>query len=201
MPPADSLRAVLDTVFAGRDYRWTEPPRPLQLLAQWWDGVQHWLTRFQLENPTLFQWFFAGMIVLLIAIFTHASWIMARTVREASKPRDEGPGPAGPERHDASWHRREAERLARGGRYPEALQILFVALTLELDARRILRFHPSKTPNEYAVEARLPAPERDRFRQLVRTLYRYAFARAPCGPGDYSAWRQLAAGEWHAAAD
>jgi hypothetical protein len=81
----------------------------------------------------------------------------------------------------------------------DALQHVFLALALVLDGRGIVRFHPSKTPGEYASEARLPPTERTRLRTLVRELYAGAFGGAPVGAEDYRRWR-AALMEWHAPA-
>src|SRR3989449_4753126 len=70
----------------------------------------------------------------------------------------EGAGGIGaPELADGRAHRLRAEELARAGRYAEALAHRFVALVLDLERRRALAFHPSKTPAEYVGEAPLDA--------------------------------------------
>ena len=99
---------------------------------------------------------------------------------------------------DARWYQRQAAELARAGRYPQAMQTLFLARVLRLDEQKIVRFHPSKTPGDYAREARLPAPERLAFSGLVGSLYRYAFAGDPCTPDDFRSWQQGLGREWHA---
>jgi hypothetical protein len=93
-----------------------------------------------------------------------------------------------------------ALRLAGAGRYPEAMQRDFQALALELDQRGLLRFHPSKTPQEYSAEVKLADTDRAAFRDLVRALYGYAFARRPCGPDDFAAWHARARPERYAPA-
>jgi hypothetical protein len=125
---------------------------------------------------------------------------MAQTLRAAGAPGEGDAAQAAPEVRGAAWFRREAQRLAREGRYPEAMQADFLGLVLELDQRRLLRFHPSKTPNEYTSEVRLAEPARSAFCDLVHTLYGYAFAREPCGPGDFAAWRERTAPDRYAAA-
>jgi hypothetical protein len=72
------------------------------------------------------------------------------------------------------------------------MQADFLALVLALEAADLLRFHPAKTPAEYSRESRLAPSARVEFRELVRTLYGYAFARWPCGPGDFASWRTRA---------
>ena len=198
--PTDSLRAVLDSVFAAPEYQWRSAPRPLGFLQRLWTMLGLWLNRFHDSNPLLFQYFFWGLVLLLVLILTHAGWVFLRTVRGASAREGAVAGGPGVEARDARWYRREANRLATEGRYAEALHALFRALVLDLDARGLVRFHPSKTPNEYTYEPRLELADRERLRELVRGLYAYAFARQPCGPEEYRAWRQRAAEGWHAAA-
>jgi hypothetical protein len=198
-PAADSLRAVLDSVFSQPEYRWVGIPHPLAFLRRWWQLLQDWLAAARERHPDLFSAFFWILIAILAAILVHGIWVMAQTLRAANAPATSGDA-APAEIRGASWYRREALRLARLNRYPEAMQADFLGLVLELDHRRLLRFHPSKTPGEYITEAQLAQPSRDAFRALVRTLYGYAFAREPCGPEEFAAWRTRSAGEQYAAA-
>jgi Domain of unknown function (DUF4129) len=197
---SDSLRVVLDSVFAQPSYNWVEPPRPLAILERWWEALQRWLFQFRDANPTLFYWFLGGLVVLLVLIFVHAGWVMFQTVRAASSLTEGQAGPAPAERRDAAWFRGQADRLADAGRFVEAMQAAFFALILELDANRVVRYHPSKTPHEYAEEASLPDATKERLRRLVLELYGHVFARRPCAAIEYRAWRDLASGNWHAPA-
>ena len=199
-PGVDSLRAVLDSVFVARDYRWAERPNPFAFLARWWEALRDWLEGMRGAHPDLFQMLLWGLIFVLVAILVHGIWVMALTIRAASAPPGALGGPV-PEARGAAWYRLEAERLRRAGQYPEAMQADFLALVLELDKRRLLRFHPSKTPNEYAEEARMDAFSQEAFRGLVRTLYGYAFAREPCGEPEFLRWRLAAMTERYAGAD
>lgn len=198
-PHADSLRAVLDSVFKAPEYHWVERPHPLAFLLRWWQALEDWLSGMQDRHPGLFWLFFWGLVVILVVIFVHGIWVMARTLQAAGAPAQAGDGVA-PVARDAVWYRREALRLARQGAYVEAMQTDFLGLVLELDQRRLLRFHPSKTPGEYTADASLPDGTRAAFRELVRTLYGYAFARRPCGPGEFAAWRELTSPDRYAGA-
>ncbi len=200
-PPTDSLRTVLDSVFAAPHYQWVERPHPLEFVVRWWGLLIEWLGRLQERHPDLFWLLFWAMIAVLVAIFLHGVWIMARTLRAAAAPSGADSSGPGPEPRGATWYRREAMRLAGEGRYPEAMQADFLALVLELDQRALLRFHPSKTPNEYTREARLAEPALEAFRDLVRALYGYAFARVPCGPEEFALWRSRANLEQYAGAN
>lgn len=199
MPPADSLRGVLDSVFAAPEYRWVERPETYALLRRWIRAAQQWLLDVRETHPALFRLLLAALIFLVLAIFLHAAWIFLQTVRAAGRA---GPGAAlaPAARRDRSWYRGEADRLAGLGRYAEAMQYDFLALILALDAASLVRFHPSKTPGEYTREARLSPEARAQLRALVRDLYGYVFAGRACGPGEFEAWRALAAPERYAPA-
>lgn len=198
--PADSLRAVLDSVFAAPDYRWIDRPNPLAFLSRWWRLLADWLQRAQELHPEAFTVFFWGLLAVLALVLVHAGWVLVQTIRAASAPASVDAGASARDIHGAAWYRREALRLAALGLYPEAMQADFLALVLELDARSVVRFHPSKTPNEYTGEAGLRGASRDAFRDLVRALYGYAFARVPCGPAEFADWRRRTAPEQYAAA-
>ncbi len=196
---ADSLRAVLDTVFAGRDYRWQVRTDPVSVFTRWMQALQRWLFGLHEAHPLAFRWFMIGLLVAVLAIFAHTAWIFLRAVRSGARVGEELPFGAS-RRRDRDWYRREADRLAAQGRYAEAIQADFLALVLALDGLRLLKFHPSKTPAEYGMEAQLAGAPREEFRELVRRLYGYAFARQPCGPAEFAEWRAQATPERYAPA-
>ena len=194
----DSLRAVLDSVFAAPDYHWVERRHPLAFVARWLEGLQRWLAALSDAHPLGFRLVLAGLVILLVVSLVHAGWILTHAIRVGAATRALG-GPAAI-RKDRAWYRAEADRLADEGHYPEAMQAEFLALVLALEARALLRFAPSKTPAEYARDAQLGPLARSDFRALVQALYGYAFARWPCGPEDYARWRAQAAPERYARA-
>lgn len=195
----DSLQRVVDSVFAQPAYQWVERPNPFAFVQRWWDAIVEWLRGLEANQPVLYWVLFWALVALLAAIVVHALFVMSRTLRSAHAPGDGGPAPLA-RIHGAAWYRSEAQRLAATGRYPEAMQADFLGLVLELDARSLLRFHPSKTPNEYTYEVRLTDAGRDAFRGLVRALYGYAFARQPCGPAEFEQWRGQSRMEQYASA-
>ncbi len=198
-PATDSLRAVLDSVFAGPRYRWVESSDPLAFLGRWFAALRQWLGVLQDTHPVLFAALPWILGALLAAIFIHAAWGFIRTVRAGGGA--PGGRPAAPaDTRTPAWYRHEADRLAASGLFVEAMQLDFLGLVLELDRRRALRFHPSKTPIEYAAEADLPADRRGEFRELVGTLYRHAFARLPCGASEFAEWRRRTVADRYAAA-
>jgi len=196
----DSLRAILDSVFAAPHYHWAERPRPwYAFLAGWLDDLNRWLLALRESHPFAFKLFLAALVVSFVGILVHVGWILVRTLR----PEDSGLASTSGEPalgRDQAWYRREADRLAAEGRYVEAVQADFLALVLALDESKLLRFHPGKTPGEYAREAGLAPRAREEFRELVRFLYGYAFARWPCGPAEFERWRARTAPEHYAPA-
>jgi hypothetical protein len=194
----DALRAVLDSVFAAPEYRWVERRNPLAFVARWLEGLQRWLVALRDAHPLGFRLLLAALVVVLVATLVHAGWILSHALRAEQASHAASGSPA--TRKDRSWYRRESDRLAAEGRYAEAMQAEFLALVLALDGLQLLRFHPGKTPAEYAHDARLGAAARAEFRDLVRSLYGYAFARWPCGPDDFAHWRSRAEPERYARA-
>src|SRR5262245_35759871 len=125
----DSLRAVLDSVFAKPEYHWIERRDSLAFIARWLGGLSRWLTALRDAHPLGFRLLLAGLVVVLVASLVHAGWILSRAIR--------GPGtgirnPGAPVavRRDRAWYRSLADRLASEGRFAEAMQAEFLALVL-----------------------------------------------------------------------
>ena len=172
----------------------------LRLISEWWDWLGDWVDGLRADNPLLFRIFLVTVLLAWVGIFAHAAWLVWLTVRGAARAERSVALPVAGERHDAEWYSRAADRAAAEGRLAEALQLAFVALALTLEGQGLLQYHPSKTPAECAREARLARPDRERLRDLVRSLYAYAFSGRPCAPDDYRRWREHGAGPWHAPA-
>ena len=200
-PTDDSLRAVLDTVLSAPAYQWTETEPRLSWLASWWRTLVDWLHQFRESNPTAADLIFWSLVAVLVVIFVHGGWIMYQTVRggTAAEGRGGGVGPAAI--RDERWFRQLADDLASQGRFAEAMQAGFAALMLRMDAKAILRYHPSKTPREYAGEARLTDDSLRGLQDAVGQLYAHAYAGRPCSPEQYRAWRLSLERDWHAAAN
>jgi hypothetical protein len=199
-PAAATFRAALDSVFAGRAYRWADTPAALRVLREWWDRLASWLDTLRLGNPAAFRLFVFALLVALVLLLAHGAWVVWRTVRAAAAPGHGAPAEAPRERRDAAWYLREADWSALAGRTAEALQLAFVGLALTLDGQGLLRYDASQTPAEVARSARVAAEDGERLRDLVQGLYGYVFGGRPCGPEDYRRWRAGSAGPWHAAA-
>ena len=105
---ADSLRVVLDSVFAAPEYRWVERPESYALLRRWIRTLQQWLFDLRETHPAAFRLLLAGMILVVVASFIHAGWIFLQTVRAAGvRAPDTAAAPVF--RRDQDWYRREAD--------------------------------------------------------------------------------------------
>jgi hypothetical protein len=196
----DSLRAAIDSVFARPEYQWAEVIDPWGPVRRAWLALLDAIDRLRAENPVAYQLLVWGLVAVLLIIVGHALWIAARTIRGGTERvvRDELPAALAP--RDAGWYANEAQRLAASGRFVEAMQADFLRLMLELDGRRAVRFHPSKTPHEYLTESGLTPDGRSRLRVAVRGLYAHAFGRLPCDQAAWDAWRLEASVDRYAAA-
>jgi hypothetical protein len=196
----DSLRAALDSVFRSPAYDWRSPEVALSWLREQWLALLAWLGSLRDANPLLFRLLIAVLVVVLLAILLHAGWILYRTVQRADEGADATPAPGGMPVRGAAWFSAEADRLARDGRFADAVQAAFVALARRLDELGLLQYHPSKTPAECARDARLVEGDSSRLRLLVSELYRAAFGAGTFGADDYRRWRAEADGAWRAPA-
>jgi hypothetical protein len=190
----DSIGAVLRAVFAAREYQWTRTGRSSTWawLMEWLRRGLEWLERLRLTFPIHYYVLLGILTLVLIAILVHLTWVVRRSLRPSVRLG----APAvttGPIR-DAAWHLAEALRLSAAGRFAEALAHRFLAAVLDLDARRVLQFHPSKTPAEYAREARLDDVGRSELAGLVASLYRHVFGGAPCDAAEWQRFDTRAAG-------
>lgn len=184
----DSLAAVLRTVFAAREYHWvgTSTSTAWVWLLEHVQRLLEWLEHLRLAFPVHYYILVGAMILLLTVMLAHLTWVVWLALRPPA-----GVGtPAimtGPVR-DAAWHLAEALRLGAAGRFAEALAHRFLAAVLDLDGQHVLQFHPSKTPAEYAREARLDDVGRSELADLVASLYRHVFGGAPC---DAAEWQRF----------
>jgi hypothetical protein len=188
----DSLRAALRTVFAAREYRWSEPSSTWSWLLTQWHRVLDWLEGLRIVSPVRYYIVLGVLTLALAASFVHLGWVVWRSLRPGEPVRSPTP-PAVPLR-DAAWYAAEARRLSAAGRFAEALGVRFLAAVLDLDERRIVQFHPSKTPAEYALEAQLDAAGRSGLTELVASLYRHVFGGTPCDAEQWHRFDTLAAG-------
>ena len=196
----DSLRAILDSVFATPAYRWETREDPFGMLRRLWGATGDAMDRLRAQNPDAVRLLTWLLVAILVLIVTHAAWVAWRTIRGGS--RGELATVASPAivPRDAAWYANEAARLSGAGQFAAAMQADFLRLVLELDARRVLHFHPSRTPSEYARDPALTEDGRTALRILVREMYAHAFARVPLDRAQYEAWRACAVAERYAPA-
>ena len=183
--PADSLRRAVAEVFARPAYRWATGRSPFEWVVEQIRRFLDWLGRAEAGHPAAFKVLLVVLIVALLAVLVHMGYVVWRITRPTVHTSGQGPRATGLLLKDARAHRERAERLARAGRYVEALAHRFVAMLLELDRDEALKFHPSKTPAEYVGEARLDAAGRASLDQLVARLYGHLFGAAPCDERTY----------------
>jgi hypothetical protein len=193
-------RAVLDSVFATEPYRWAPPSAARRLATEWWSRLVEWIDALRTDNPLLFRIFFGAILLAWLGLFAHAAWLVWRTLRGAARAGRTTALVESGEIRDAEWYSAEADRVAGEGRLREALQLAFVAIALTLERQGLLHYHASKTPAECARDARLVQRDRERLRELVRSLYGYAFGGRTMNLEDYRRWRDSAGGAWHAPA-
>jgi Domain of unknown function (DUF4129) len=193
----DSLRAVLDSVFASPAYDWegrTDLFAPVRRLALF---LLDWLTQWGRAHPVALRLLFWTLLTLLGVLLARAALAVFRGFRRGD--RDSGPLSL-PTLKDAKWYRHEAARLSAAGHLLPAMQADFTALMLELDARNLVHYHPSKTPQEYVREVRVTESARTELGDLVWILYRHLFAHEPLNAAATAAWRARTAGNRYAAA-
>jgi hypothetical protein len=198
-PGPRELREALDSVFTTPSYRWADEPDALRLIREWWHRLGDWLEGVRAANPDVFRLLVLALLLTLLLILAHAAWVIWQTARAAGQAAEPEAREAR-EVLDASWYSRAADRAAADGRLTEAIQLAIVALALSLHAERIVEYHASKTPAEYAREARLADADRERLRALVRALYAHVFGGRPLGPEEYRRWRAGGSPPWHASA-
>jgi hypothetical protein len=173
-------------VFARPEFQWVERRPLLAWLARQWQNLIDWLNRMAGQHPLGFDIGMALVVVALVALLVHMGYVMWRIVRPGVRTGEAKSTAGATLIMDAATHLAMADELARAGRYAEALGHRFLALVLELDRRKALRFHVSKTPAEYVGEARLTDRGRASLAGLVAQLYRHLFAAVPCDAADYA---------------
>lgn len=183
------MRRAVAEVFARPVYRWTTGRSPLDWLAEQLGRFLDWLGKAEASHPAVFQAVLVLLVAVLLGVLVHMGWVVWRITRPTAQTTAHVPGVTGLRLEDARAHRQRAERLAREGRYAEALAHRFFAMLLDLERDEALKFHPSKTPAEYVGEARLDAAGRDSLGELVARLYGHLFGAAPC---DEQAYREFA---------
>lgn len=173
-------------MFAAPRYHWVERRHPLQWLATLWTRFLDWVDRVNNAHPALSWVLFFGALTLLALLLTHIGYTMWKVYSSTTRPADlPARGTGGLVLQDARSHRLRAEALAREGKYEEALAHRFAALLCDLEEAKAVTIHPSKTPAEYAREARLDAAGRVTLVGLVSILYAHLFGAEPLDEARY----------------
>ena len=183
---------MVGEVFARPEFQWVERRRVLSWIARQIQHLIDWLNLQASLHPLAYDIGVILVVGALVALLVHIGYVVWRIVRPTIGSEAAKAGPAGSVVMDASGHLARAERLAAQGQYAEALGHRFLALVLELDARKALRFHSSKTPAEYVWEARLTDQGRASLADLVGDLYRHLFGAVPCDADAYAAFGAVA---------
>ena len=187
----DSIRTVLQEVFAAPEYQWDERRSIIDTLRGWWYGLLGVLEGLRIAHPAVYYVVVGVVVGLLIVIITHVGYIIWQVVRPARTARL-GEGPTTLQPHDADWYLNEARRLLCDGQFVAAVAYRFKALLLRLDARGDLTFHPSKTPAEYLLELPQGHECYGALSQLVGILYRHLFGGGECTEPDVRHFEVLA---------
>ncbi|HEX5385154.1 MAG TPA: DUF4129 domain-containing protein [Gemmatimonadales bacterium] len=198
MTQGDSLQAVLDSVFAAPEYQWVVRSDPWRWLREARARVYDWLLALRDGNPLAFRLLELALGLVFAAVLVYAGYVLWLTLRRGARAAGAVHADAPREPRDAEWHLRQADAAAAAGRHRDAFRLAFAALALRLDSLGRVRWAASKTPAEFAREARLAPDERARLRTLVATLYRELYGGAPAGADDYARWRAAALGIWEA---
>jgi hypothetical protein len=124
-----------------------------------------------------------GLGIGLALLLRHLSW-PAPPPATLPTPTADGTGarPSG-----AASASEEPERLAREGRFAEAIHLLLLAALRDLDRRRAgAAGGPAWTSREVLRSAALSGEMKDLLAPLVATVERVHFGRAAAGPEDYA---------------
>ncbi len=183
----DSLRQVLDSIFAQARFEWAEKPELFGWFQRLWRWLVDGLDLFREASPIAYRAFLAGMIVLLALIVLHSVWVFWRTVRR-SPGRADVPGTLPDEPRSAEWYHLEGERLAARGLFRDAIMTAWRALELSLVDAGAISYQPGSTPREHAVAARLAAAQKGALQKLVSRMYQLVFGAGTTGPDDYQEW-------------
>jgi hypothetical protein len=184
-----ALRAADDIQFTP-----VEPKPPPQSSA-WLERVGDWLRELLeplgralgMSWPTIQNVLIALAILLALIImwFLLAPMVERLRVRRATKPQEEWT----PDRDAAAALLADADRLAREGRYEEAVHLLLRRSVADIAEARPDWLLPASTAREIAQFPRLPERARSAFGVIAVRVERSLFALRPLDEQDWSAAR------------
>ncbi len=196
----ERLRSIADSILSADVYRWQDVSDPWAPVKRVWGLAVSSIERLREQNPAAYRILFWSLVVVLLVIVAHTIWVAMQTMYGGAARTLDGVTPARTTVRDAMWYRREADRLAAAGKYAEAIQLDFVRLMLDFDARKLTAFHPSKTPGEYVREARIQPAQRGALRGLVNVMYAHVYAGVRADAQSWALWRERASTEHYAVA-
>lgn len=160
VPAYAEVARALEDVLAGPDFRRAEPSMVEIWLIAAWEALQDVLRMIPLRIPegggAAAAWLLA--VVLVVVSAAVLAVLLGRWVARLSNHRDGRRGGAVDDSRSAQpttaaeWMRLAAARTADGD-LRSAATALYQGVLRVLDGKGMVRFHPSKTPGEYIVEA------------------------------------------------
>lgn len=153
VPAYAEVARALEDVLAGPDFRRAEPSVVESWLIAAREALQDVLRMIPLRIPegggAAAAWLLAVVVLVAASAVVLVRLLDARGGRPSATPDDHGgaqPATA------AEWLRLAAARAADGD-LRSAATALYQGVLRVLDGKGMVRFHPSKTPGEYIVEA------------------------------------------------
>jgi hypothetical protein len=144
----------------------------------------------------------AGVVVAILAVALALFFSSRRSAPAAPAPRKEAPHTTpeeiGPQLYEqpASVLWKQAEGLAREGRFLEAVRLLYLAVLSTLHQRRLVQCEPTRTNGEYVLQVRLtpeaPPGLHAPFEELTALFELKWYGERACEAADFAACRRLA---------
>lgn len=157
-PPAEQLRELARQILADEQFARGQHDRAL--LDYFIDAFKG-LTGLQDSSPVLYWIVMAGLMLILLAIFAHAGWVVYRAIGPSAARRELVGASARRQRAGDPGEALDAARTrAESGDFRGALPLLYLSLLFELDRRGLLRLELSETNREAASQLRRSGPRR-----------------------------------------
>ncbi len=153
------------------------PPEP----PAWLDGF----LRFLAGLAPVMKFLFWGGVVLAVALI---AWFVVREIVETRFRKVRAPAPPAdwrPDREQARALLEEADALAAGGRFGEAVHILLFRSIDDLAGRRPGLVRPALTSRDIAGLDQMPASARTAFARIAERVERSFFGGRPADQQDF----------------
>jgi hypothetical protein len=171
-------KALLETHGLQFDFKTFTPPEP----PGWIEGLLRFLAAIA---PILKYVFWGGLIVgaLLIAWFILREVVQVRFGRRRKAP---APAVWRPEPDRARALLDEADRLAREGRFDEAIHLLLFRSIDDITGRRPGLVRPALTSRDIARLEAMPSDAAGAFERIAKAVERSFFGGRPSGEDDFT---------------